>query len=67
MPTSNEEARKELLELFAQEERKPAWAAQRIGKSSQWVYRRLAGRTPMQIDDYTLIRSAFGKSKSKAK
>lgn len=59
MPKSNEEARKELQELFDREDRKAGWAAKKINKSSQWVYRRLVGRTPMQIDDYNLILSAF--------
>lgn len=59
MPLSNDEARRELQALLDTEERDPAWVARRIGKSYQWVWRRLVGRTPMQMDDYRLMISAF--------
>ncbi|WP_449279256.1 hypothetical protein [Leucobacter sp. GX0328] len=59
MPKSNDDARLELQEILKKEERDASWIARRIGKSYQWVQRRLRGVTPMQIDDYNLILSAF--------
>lgn len=59
MPLSNDEARREIQDLLDTDERDPSWVARRIGKSYLWVWRRLAGKTPMQMDDYRLICSAF--------
>lgn len=64
MPQSNDDARKELQALLKSEDRNAKWVAARIGKSHQWVYRRLAGKTPMWIDDYSLILSAFERKKT---
>ncbi|MBL3685653.1 hypothetical protein D3248_01605 [Leucobacter zeae] len=64
MPLSNDEARRELQALLDAEERDHAWVARRIGKSYQWVWRRFAGKTPMQLDDYRLIYSAFERVKT---
>lgn len=64
MPLSNEDARLELQELLKSEDRDASWVSRRIGKSYQWVYRRLVGRTPMWIDDYRLILSAFEREKT---
>lgn len=64
MPPSNDEARKELQALLDSEDRDASWIARRIGKSYLWVWRRLVGKTPMSIDDYSLIRSAFEREKT---
>lgn len=61
MPLSNNEAREKLQKLLVAEERDAAWVAARIGKSYLWVWRRLNGKTRIQVDDYPLILSAFNR------
>ena len=65
MPTSQAEARAELEQLLAVHGQDAAWVARRIGRTYLWVWRRLVGKTRIQMDDRELLLSAFGPDTSK--
>jgi len=53
MPSNNEEARLELVELRDERDLTDAWIARRINRSLMWVRRR------GQLDDLALMLSIF--------
>lgn len=60
MPTSNLEAASELARMSSERGLNATDIARMLGKDSLWVWRRLNGKTPMRIDDYSLLKEAIG-------
>jgi cyanate lyase len=59
MPSTNEEAARELDDMRKSRDLTYAWVARRIGKNEMWVRRRLNGAVSMKIGEYTLLRDAI--------
>lgn len=59
MPTSNEEASRELDSLRKERDLSRAWIARRVGRNEMWVSRKLTGKVSITIDDYNLLLSAI--------
>lgn len=53
MPSTNNEARLQLLELLKSQERTAAWLSRKVGENRMWVSNRLNGNVGLQIDDYS--------------
>ncbi|WP_074690195.1 helix-turn-helix domain-containing protein [Leucobacter chromiiresistens] len=55
MPTSNDQAARDLDRLRNERDLTRAWIARRVGRSEMWVSRKLTGKVPLTIDDYNLL------------
>lgn len=61
MPTSNDDAARELRELAKKASLTGSSLARKVGKSPRWVQRRFNGDTRLSVDDYNLLRNAIEK------
>lgn len=59
MPTSNDEAAQELEQLRAERDISMAWIARKVARNPMWVSRKLAGKVPITIDEYNLLRNVI--------
>jgi len=60
MPSTNEEAARELDDMRKSRDLTYAWIARRIGRNEMWVRRKLNGEVFMKIDEYTFLRDVIG-------
>lgn len=66
MPSTNEEAARELEQMRNERDLTYAWIARRINKNEMWVRRKLSGDVFMKIDEYTLLKNAIDSVQPKA-
>ena len=59
MPKTDAEAKVELAAMVAERDITFAQFARRIGRNEMWVSRKVKGRSPVSLSDYSLMKSAL--------